>query len=309
MPPTSTGPPSRGTLHVRVLDDLILDAGTWQLDSVADQRRIARIVPPAMAMSQQVVAYLEAKPVPQGGNFRRDSEARAAVAVCLRWGSYFAVLTDPYRPAAPDIEDKQISQIHDDEMARMNIEISAALAWWLALRGADDRCYWDLVHRTLEYLPVGPKTVRPLAGDEFLLATAVPTLAAKARDSWSPDRLESDLGLAENHCIRIIANTITHHAWRNGPIEGVHAGGGDGYGLGERRVLPQAEKAIIRQAQSGFSTGLKAVDWLKYDHAWPPPAERALPFLHPLVRPSSWSLTDLSRMVELPLRVGGRNGL
>ena len=75
-----------------------------------------------------------------------------------------------------------------------------------------------------------------------------------------------------------------------------------GYGLGERRVLPQAEKAIIRQAQSGFYTGLKAVDFLKYDGAWPPPAERILPFMHGLIAPSHWSYTEQSHPVELPLR-------
>jgi hypothetical protein len=45
----------------------------------------------------------------------------------------------------------EVSQIDDAEMARMNIEISAALAWWLTLRGADERRYWDLVHRALAY--------------------------------------------------------------------------------------------------------------------------------------------------------------
>ena len=59
MATTATDPPSHGTLRVRVSDDLILDAGTWQLDVVADQRPIARITPPAMAMFQQVIAYLD----------------------------------------------------------------------------------------------------------------------------------------------------------------------------------------------------------------------------------------------------------
>jgi hypothetical protein len=34
-----------------------------------------------------------------------------------------------------NIDEEQVSQIDDEEMARMNIEISAALAWWLALVG------------------------------------------------------------------------------------------------------------------------------------------------------------------------------
>jgi hypothetical protein len=64
-------------------------------------------------MFQQVVEYLEAKLVPPGGNMRRADEARAGVVVCLRWGSYFAVLADPSKPNAPNIDDEQVSQVDD----------------------------------------------------------------------------------------------------------------------------------------------------------------------------------------------------
>ena len=131
--------PTEGLLRVRVTDDLTLDAGTWDLTVAEDQRPIATIDPSATPMFRQIVEYLEARPVPPGGNMRRAEEARAAVAVCLRWGSYFALLADPSLPATPDIDNGQVSQIADDEMARMNVEISAALAWWLTLRGQDDQ--------------------------------------------------------------------------------------------------------------------------------------------------------------------------
>ena len=151
-----------GVLSVRVTDDLVLDGGAWELTESEDGQPFARITPPATPMFQQAVEYLESKPVPPIGALRRDKESRAAVAVCLRWGSYFAVLADSTRAAAPDIDDERTSQIADDEMARMNIEISAGIAWWLALRGSGERRYWDLVHRALAYLPTGPKTVRAL---------------------------------------------------------------------------------------------------------------------------------------------------
>jgi hypothetical protein len=112
-------------------------------------------------MYRPVVAYLEAKPARPDGNPKRDDEARAATAVCLRWGSYLAVLADPTLPPSPSIDDEQVSRVDDDEMARMNVEISAALAWWFALCGANDRNYWDLVQRVLAYLPLGPKAIRP----------------------------------------------------------------------------------------------------------------------------------------------------
>jgi hypothetical protein len=123
---------------------------------------VARITPPATPMFQQVVAYLEAKPVPRGGGARRADEVRFAVAVCLRWGSYFAVPADSARPPSPNINNEQVSQFDDTEMARMNVEISTALAWWLTLYGSDDRRHWQLVDRSLAYLPTGPKAVGAL---------------------------------------------------------------------------------------------------------------------------------------------------
>jgi len=274
-------------------------AGTWEIGESADRRSVVRITPPAKRMFQQVVEYLERKPVPAGGNLRRAAESRAAVAVCLRWGSYFAVLADPTRPAASDIEDEQTSHIADDEMARLNVEISAAIAWWINLSGFDERRYWNLVHRALAYLSTGPKTVRPLEAGRGLLACATVEVACHVRANWPADQLNHALALAGRHAVRIIANAIALQAWRNGPVEDVHAGWAAGYEFGVRRVRPDAEKAIIRQAQSGLYTGLKAVDFLKYEGTWPPPAERVLPFLHPLIGPRGWSHTEASRVVEL----------
>ncbi|MFZ1932243.1 MAG: hypothetical protein WCB27_22030, partial [Thermoguttaceae bacterium] len=296
--------PVSGTLHVQVAEDCTLDGGEWHLTTDQHGAPTAQISPPAVPMFQQVVEYLEAKPVPPGGNVRRADEARAAVAVCLRWGSYFAVLTDPSKPNAPNIDDDQVRQIDDEEMARMNIEISAGVAWWLTLASSDGRRYEDLVARALTYLPTGRKTVSALLGESALLAATMPEMAAALQRQWPADRLERDMQTAADHGIRVIANTITLHAWRNGPIETVHAGRYVGYGLNERRVLPKAEKSIIRHAQNGLYSGLKAADYLKYDGAWPPPAERVLPFMHGLIGPTGWSCTELSHIVELPLRCG-----
>ena len=293
---------TNGALSVRVVGDFVLDGGRWELAETKDRLPVARIAAPVTPMFQQVVAYPERKPAPRGGNCPRDEEARAAVAVCLRWGSYFAVLADPARPAAADLEDERLSHIADGEMARMNIEVSAGIAWWLTLRGADEPRYWDLVHRALAYLPTGPKTIRPLEGADMLVACATAEMAAEVRCRWPAGQLGQALVAAESHGIRVIANAITLRAWRNGPVEDVHAGRGGGYELGTKRILPRAEKAIIRRAQSGVNAGLKAVDVLRYNEAWPPSAEQVLPFLHPLVGPARWSYTEDSRSVELRLR-------
>ena len=178
--------PTGGSLRVQVTEDLLVDGGNWELTEDQKGQPIARVVPPSIPMFRQVVDYLETKPTPAGGAAKREDEARAAVAVCLRCGTCFAVLSDPSRPDAPDIDDAEVSQIDDQEMARMNIEISAALAWWLTLRGEDERRYEDLVTRALAYLPTGPKTFRPVDCDDMSVCT-VPELAIHLRNGWPAD--------------------------------------------------------------------------------------------------------------------------
>jgi hypothetical protein len=53
-------------------------------------------------------------------------------------------------------------------------------------------------------------------------------MLAAVRRRWSADEVDQALSLAERYGIRAIANTITLYAWRNGPVEDVHAGWADG---------------------------------------------------------------------------------
>ena len=67
--------PASGMLHVQVAEDCTLDGGIWHLATDQHGAPTAQISPPAVPMFRQVVAYLEAKPVPPGGNMRRADEA------------------------------------------------------------------------------------------------------------------------------------------------------------------------------------------------------------------------------------------
>jgi hypothetical protein len=295
----------RGQIDVHVTSKLVLDAGSWQLSNDHRQRATARIGPPELPMFRQITEYLELQPSPPDTYIRLADEARAAVAICIRWGSYFAAIADEGRPFAPDAKDRRVSQIADDEMARMNIEISNAISWWLTLRGTDKHRYYELVQRAMAYLPLGPKTMRRYPAGDMLRACAVAELATRLCEVLPMNETLVELARNPEMCIRAIANTITLQSWRNGPIEDVHAGGGSGYGLAERRALPRDEKAIIRQSQNGLHAGLQAVEHLEYDNAWPPSADRLLPFMNPFICPTGWSYSEESRAIRLPLRPGG----
>lgn len=121
-------------LRVRVNDELVLDAGTCE--EVAGPDGPARVVrPPETSLFHQVLGYLRAKPDPQArpSDSAVGREGAAGAAVVLRWGSYLAVLRDRDKPIWPAVHSEGISRLSDGEMARINIEASAALAAWVDL--------------------------------------------------------------------------------------------------------------------------------------------------------------------------------
>jgi hypothetical protein len=293
-------------LAVCVTDDFAVSAGSWHRGSDGHDHPIAHIDPAVVPMFLQVVQYLERQPEVGPGGMRLADEARAAAAVCIRFGSYFAVLTGAARPLCPDARDETTSHIDDDEIARMNIEISAAIEWWFSLKGSEPQRYGCLVQRALRYLPPGRKTVGRSPHGDRLWACALGSVAAEVGRAWHQERLERDLQLGATHPVRVIANSTTLQSWRNGPIENVHAGTRSvGHRIDERRVLPRDESAIMRQAQDGLYGALRGVESLMFDGAWPPPPDRVLPFLTPFLYPSGWSCTEQSRAITLPLRAAG----
>ncbi len=204
---TTPDPASSGMLRVGVKDDFVLDAGCWFQILDEEQLLVTRITPPGVPMFRQVVDYLGAKPSPADRYVRPADEARAAVAVCLRWGSYFAALVDASRPFSPHAWNENTSQIADNEMARLNIEISAAIQWWLMLKGSDDQRYRQLVQRALTHLPVGRKTVTCVPEGDVLAECAASAMATAVQRAWPVEMLERDLELAREYGVRIIANT------------------------------------------------------------------------------------------------------
>src|SRR5205085_2155029 len=108
-------------------------------------------------MYQQVLSYLEEatrdQKVPPKSQLHFGEVALATVAVCLRWGSYFAVLTNRDLPQWTAAFDPEVSCIGDGEMARINIEASAALAQWIDLMGGDQKHFRKMVKAAVQLLP------------------------------------------------------------------------------------------------------------------------------------------------------------
>jgi hypothetical protein len=98
-------------------------------------------------------------------------------------------------------------------------------------------------------------------------------------------------------------------AWRNGPVEDVHAGWPQGYPLERRRVTPAEERRLMRVATAGMALGMTVCGHLAMERPERPWAEQVLPYaLAPmmLATPSGWTLTETSREVRLPAPRGGR---
>ena len=54
----------------------------------------------------------------------------------------------------------------------------------------------------------------------------------------------------------VFANALVNVAWRNGPVEDVHAGLARGYPLAQWRVTPAEERALMRFASDGMALAM-----------------------------------------------------
>ena len=292
-----------GRLLVRVNEDLVLDAGTCeQVSRPAGPERLIR--PPDTTLFHQVLAYLRAKPDPprrpSGSMVGREGVATAALV--LRWGSYLAVLLDRDKPLWSAVRSPGISRISDEEMARINIEASAALAEWIDLYRVDPggSLYTQLVNRAVSYLPM-PKKTSKLEVTEFA-ALAESKVAARMVQATDIARLECVRADAERSPSRILANALVNTAWRNGPVEDVHAGRFQGYPLGRRRVKPAEERTLMGFTSNRMALGMTVCLQLAMERPQRPWAEQVLPYglaTMMLITPSGWTLTEQSREVRL----------
>jgi hypothetical protein len=291
-------------LTVRVNDRFVLDAGRCER---VDGARGAEVLirPPATTLFAQVLAYLHAQPDPPEQRSRGSDvdEGVAAAAAVLRWGTYLAVLLDGDKPTWPEVRSRGTSRIADAEMARIAIEATAALAEWIDLLRADETVHGQLAARAVEHLPMPTRMAQPRRPRAPLQALADATVAETLLQETAPPRREQARAAVERHPTRVLANAIVNIAWRNGPIEDLHAGAFRGYPLDHRRMSLAEERRVLDFAGRGLDVGMAVCRRLTEETAGRSWSEQILPFGLAemlLITPSGWSLSEESREIRLP---------
>jgi hypothetical protein len=245
--------------------------------------------PPSRSPYEQLLKYLNGVPDP-GDTWRteRELEALAATALTIRWGSYYAVLADLKSQAWRFDGSVDVESISDAEMARINIEASAAMARWIELYLSDRSACLALARRAVAHLPIYKK-VEPLRGSfPFVPASA----AAGLIEGTAAEQRERLLEAARRAPLRVLANAIITIAYRNGPIEDVHAG----------TYTSRLTLAVDRRIQSVTYGRMKAAHDLLWRLgnaegylSW---EQRSAPYWFTAPR---WSTTEDSREIFIPL--------
>ena len=305
--------PGQHSLTININNQFNIDAGYWQECTEVGQMPYRPVSPPRITMYQQSLSFLEeasrGQKVPPQSQVHFGEIAIATVSVCIRWGSYFAVLANHDLPQWVAAYDPEVSCISDREMARINIEASAALSGWIDLMRADQPRFRKLVKAAVHLLPF---PIAQLDGStyyhRFHAFSAINSvngrrslMEAFARDFGS-QWLEREKARLIVNPTRALANGILNEHWRNGSgIEDVHAGSiAPPRPLTQCRLTKAQEMLLMQETAELFvptMRALYAVVSKPSDESWP---EQALPYAIAFKPPADWSLDEQTREVALP---------
>ena len=216
---------AREQLRVRVNDELVLDAGTCE--EVSGPQGPERILhPPKTTLFHQVLAYLKAKPEPPkrpfGSMAGREGVAAAALTCAgARTSRSSSTATSPSGPRSAR-RDEPHQRRGDGPHQHRGLGGARGVGRHLP-RDPGRRVYEQLVNRAVAYLPM-PKKTSKIKVAEFG-ALAQPEVAARL--------VEGSLRLARREGSRRcrappeprLRQCALNTAWRNGPVEDIHAGG------------------------------------------------------------------------------------
>jgi hypothetical protein len=293
-------------LRIQVNEELRLEAGTWY--QTTDKHGRCRVIePPERTLFDQIIAYLDEKPPIRSAGYCITREAVALAAITVRWGSYYAVIADATKPLWSESGAPEQSRISDSEMARINIEASAALERWIDLQKTDVNRYLQLVARALKYLPLARRNARRVRESNGMCIRAA--ALKEGRDqilARGPHLSTYETKLAETraHPTRVLANAVVHSCWRNGPVENVHAGGGSFVPLTLCRIPPDEDRALFRAFSDNLLEACSGIFWLIHDTSGDPWERRVLPYAlggvaFGIMFPQNWTVTEFTRRVVL----------
>jgi len=261
-------------LSVKVSDILTLDAGWWEetMEETTPGKPLpCRLIHPhEPIMYDLVLHHLELisreTKFPPKSQLDFGEVALATIAVCLRWGTYFAVLADRTKPIWPQTEQKEISMIGDEEMARINIEASAALAQWIELMRADDSHFRKLV-KAAQALPMLPPLLDENTNNRryrtiiFInSAQSRQSFFAMLKEQYGDKWFEQKRADIMPNPARWLANGLINAYWRNkSGIEDIHAGKWEARPLLQRRITPMQEYTIVRKVAEGIVPSMHAI--------------------------------------------------
>ena len=186
-------------------------------------------------------------------------------------------------------------------MARINIDASAALAEWVDLFRADQdqRLYFKLVDRAVCYLPM-PERKPKLDFNEFL-ELANPEISAKLLDACAAAYLETARAM-RSVSPPATSKMLTNHAWRNGPMEEIHAGAFREYPLDQPRITPADERKLMGFAGERLALGHENMPAVLGRATTARLVRASVPYALAgmlLITPSGWILTESSRPIRL----------
>jgi hypothetical protein len=152
--------------------------------------------------------------------------------------------------------------------------------------------YDRLAQRAYRLLPCAIKSLnRPYAKMPAFMAVAYAADQIKPKE-FVPSGSENRLDVVSKYPSRIFANALINYAWRNGPIEDIHAGISQTKSLRHRHITPASERELVRDTAAKVREGFRVLDnWIIDDRPW---AEKVTPYQFAqmlFVTPTGWSVT------------------
>jgi hypothetical protein len=267
-------------LRVRVNDELTLDCGRAERDSRAGTGWT--LVPPDVSQFDQLIDYLERKPdAARGARSVVDVETLAATALCLRWGTWFAVLADAGRPRWPLAGEPGVAHLSVEELHRIRLEATDAFERWIEIYRSGRACTRaiQLAIRAVAYLP-GHAGIGALRMD-----------AATRGDGGLAPTSTAEIGTDERAAVdeapsRALASRLAAETCEAEPIANLAGGCVFPLPLDACRFPPELATRMFARVNARMKAAIWTCSWLAHESDLRRPwTERVLPFVEPGLTP------------------------